>query len=151
MGWPRPAGCLICIGHFPQKSPIIGGSFAKRDLELAANNSLFFVLTNILKSQSHLYSNLLLLSDAVPLQILFRKRARKLVALLQNSRNSKVISITPPTGCLIFTGRFFQKSPVISGSFAKRDLQLKASYVFSPPCSVMTLMGWLRLGGSIKS
>ena len=28
------SGCLICEGHFPQKSPIISGSFAKRDLQL---------------------------------------------------------------------------------------------------------------------
>jgi len=31
-------------------------------------------------------------------------------------------------GCLIVAGHFLQKSPIISSSFAKNDLQLKASY-----------------------
>jgi len=39
------------------------------------------------------------------------------------------------TGCRIFIGRFSQKSPMIAGSFAKNDMQLKASYGSWPPCT----------------
>jgi len=43
-------------------------------------------------------------------------------------------------GCLIFVRHFPQKNPVINGSVAERDLQLKACCVSSPPCRYMSLL-----------
>jgi len=50
-----------------------------------------------------------------------------------------------PTGCLIFIGYSQQKSHMISVSFAKNDLQLKAFYGSSPPCTHSQLF-WLNIG-----
>jgi len=50
-GWRKTIGCLIVICHFPQKSPIISGSFAKIDLQLKASYGslppLMFTLIHI--------------------------------------------------------------------------------------------------------
>jgi len=35
--WQRDVGCLIFIGHFPQRSPIICHSFTERDLQFKAS------------------------------------------------------------------------------------------------------------------
>ena len=35
--WQRPIGCIISIGHFPQKSLIISGFLAENDMQLKAS------------------------------------------------------------------------------------------------------------------
>jgi len=36
-GWWRHIGCLLSMGHVPQMSPVISGSFAKNDMQIKAS------------------------------------------------------------------------------------------------------------------
>jgi len=48
--------------------------------------------------------------------------------------------------CLIFVGHFPHKNSIISGSCAKNDLQLKASYEFSPRSMTRLICRWWIYG-----
>jgi len=50
------------------------------------------------------------------------------VEILKSQLATEFTGWSKPIGCPIFTGNFSQKSPIIRGSFAKKNLQLEASY-----------------------
>jgi len=45
-GWQRPIGCRIFKGHFPQKNPILSGSFAGNDQQVFAALYPWFSFVN---------------------------------------------------------------------------------------------------------
>ena len=104
--WQILTGCLIFIGHFPQKSPRISGSFAKIDFQLEASYA---------SSPPYMNIQCNLTTEKSP-------RIRGLFA--KNDLQRKASS---PPYINIQCNLTAQKSPRISGSCAKRDLHLKAS------------------------
>jgi len=60
-------------------------------------------------------------------------RSRMISNATNPLKESRKESLLRCVGCLIFIGHFPQMSPMIRGSFAKNDMQIKASCGSSPP------------------
>jgi len=114
---------LIFTIHFPQKSPTHSSSFAKRALYIVA----------LLRKETCNWSRLMHLRHPVSrcvtnvnaLQVSFRERATNYRALLREQMWMRHVFCQQITidHVLILTSHFPQKSPIISSSFAERDLQ----------------------------
>ena len=105
-GWKRRMGSLIFIGHSSQKHPTISGSFAERDLQLKASYPICIFAPLYDKTHSCVWY------DSCIYFVVYCAQER-----------------------LLATETSDQTSPIISSSFAERDLQFRAilSYASSPP------------------
>jgi len=113
----------IFMNHFLQKSPIINGSFAERDLQLERET-----LLSDASKYSYLYGSF---STKEPYKMaLLRKETYNL-----RERHFCVMRLNIHI-CVVRLNIYitYKKGPMINGSFAERDLQVKTdTFLYRPP------------------
>ena len=119
MSTTGPIGCLIFMGHFPRKSPIISGSFAGNDVHLKA---------------SYGYSSLCSLQLLPVEENVFQLKARS-----HSQKTRRYYGVATISRLLKITGLFCRISSLLQGSFAKETYRFKESTSRSHPLSLLRM------------